>query len=160
LKVDNEEDFQSLKDKLIDLLRKEDIIHPYDACHTIDCYPRQLEEVVDELRKEGYEIIFQHDKLFISRKIAADVSRLDTLSDEKEIVFGVTSDLHFGSKAVQITALNKFCEECRKQDVKYIFAPGDITAGYRVYPGQEIDVYAFTSEDQEKSAIANLPKGQ
>jgi hypothetical protein len=79
--------------------------------------------------------------------------------EETEVIFGIASDLHFGSKACQITALNQFAEICRKKGVKYIFCPGDIVAGYNVYKGQMMDVYAISAEEQEDSVIANLPKG-
>jgi len=153
-----EEDKQRDEVKFLELIKKKEIYDIYELCDLIGCSPKRIKDIVEFYRSKGYEIVLDEYKLFLSSEVVSNVKKIDTLED-KEIVFGVASDLHFGSKSVQITALNKFCEICRKKDVKYIFCPGDVVAGYNVYPGQVFDVHAISAEEQESSVIVNLPTG-
>ena len=114
-------------------------------------------ELVEHYRSKGYEIVADEEKIMFSSGVISNIEKVKQISD-REIIFGVSSDWHFGSKAVQITALKEFCEICRKNGVKHIFNPGDIVAGFNVYPGQTFDLYALSAEEQESSVVTNLPK--
>lgn len=140
--------------------KTKDFIDILDLCNDLNCTPKTLYRIVDEYKALGNEIIFNNYSLSLSKNIVAEVNRKTTpLSDCKEVVFGVCSDLHFGSNACQLTALNEFAELCKKQDVKHMLVPGDILAGHNVYSGQAMDQYAFGADEQEASAIVNLPAG-
>ncbi len=142
----------------LELLQRNDVLNLYDVCETLECYPRVISEMVDDLRSQGFEIYFENNMLSLSSRVVGGAERVGQLED-REIIYGVASDLHFGSSACQITALKEFAEICASRGVKHIFCPGDIVAGYKVYPGQEQDVYAYTSKEQEDSVMCNLPEG-
>jgi len=73
--------------------------------------------------------------------------------------FAVASDLHFGSKASQITRLQEFVQQSIDMGVDTVFVPGDVFAGDRVYRGQEREVYASGPEEQVDAAVNSLPEG-
>ena len=151
----------SIEDKInfLQTLSKRKVAKVIDLCNELNCSPKVIHKFVDHYRSKGYEIVVDDGKVIFSTGIVSNVEENKKPLEEKEIIFGVASDWHFGSKYVQITALNEFCELARKKGVKYIFVPGDITAGFSVYSGQVFDLYALSAEEQEASVITNLPKG-
>lgn len=150
---------ESIEDKFITILEKRKSVSGQQLCEELSCSPQEVYGLVSDFRKRGYEIICDEKNIILSTDVVSQVEPLKDSLEQTEIIFGVASDLHFGSKACQITALNEFCEICRKKGVKYIFAPGDIVAGYNVYPGQQFEVYALSAKEQEESVILNLPTG-
>jgi hypothetical protein len=149
----------AMETKLLKLLKKHAILGGAELCELLECTPKDLFKCISNLRKEGHEIICDDTKIIMSTDVAPMVEPLKKPIENTEIIFGVASDLHFGSKACQITALNEFAEICRRKGVKHMFTPGDIFAGYRVYKGQEFEVYATTAKEQEESVAVNLPEG-
>jgi len=135
-------------------------VNMYELCDKLSCPPKRIKELVEHYRSKGSEIVLRNDLIILSDDIIIndDIAPFTQLA-ETEIIFGIASDLHFGSNACQITALNKFANICKKEGVKHIFVPGDIVSGTRVYPGHEYDIYAHSAEEQEASVIKNLPTG-
>jgi len=119
---------------------------------------KDIEKSIRRCRNNGHEIILDNDMVFISKTNVRDPEKISQISC-REITFGVASDPHFGSKSCQITALNEFAEIMKKKGVKHIFCPGDLVAGYEVYPGQIHDVYAMSAKEQEESTLLNMPTG-
>ena len=158
-KVKNEE-LDHFQTKIFQLMTKHRVMSIIDVSNFISCPPYHVLNVVNELASKGCEVSDDERNIYLGVG-AAPIGRpiQKPVEDSNDIVFGVPSDLHFGSKACQITALNEFCEICRKQGVKHMFTPGDVFAGYNVYKGQIFDVYAISSEEQEESTIVNLPQG-
>lgn len=127
----------------------------------VNFFKKSSSEIYNEIiecRKLGYDILVESDKIIYDSNILPEVDKIKRL-ENKEIVFGVITDPHFGSKACQITAINEFSEICSKQGVKHIFVPGDVLAGNNVYPGQIYDIYGVSAEEQINSCIRNLPLG-
>lgn len=142
----------------LDILTKNKVCKITELCNDLDCSPKDIYKEVEEYRNNGFEINIINGNVIFNSQVAPLKHKIEQLS-EREIVFGVASDLHFGSKSVQITALNEFAEICKKEGVKHILCPGDVVAGYNVYPGQLFDVYATSAEEQEASVVNNLPRG-
>lgn len=75
-----------------------------------------------------------------------------------DITFGVLSDTHCGSKAEQPTALHDFCHIAYEEyGVRHFLHGGDVMAGFGVYKGQMMDVYATTGAEQARIAMNNIP---
>jgi UDP-2,3-diacylglucosamine pyrophosphatase LpxH len=153
------EEKESIDQAFITILEKRKTVRGETLCDELSCSPGEIFELIDYFRKQGYEIICDDKNIILSSDVASEGDPINDPLEDKEIIFGVASDLHFGSKECQLTALNEFCEICRKKGVKYIFTPGDVCAGYNVYPGQQFEVYALSAEEQEDSVIVNLPRG-
>jgi len=132
-----------------------------DLCKFFECTPGELLSLVEKERQKGVEIIVDDDFVSLSDGTITEqpAPLTEPLSKDREIKFAVVSDLHFGSKSCQITALNEFCEDCRNEGVKIILVAGDCVAGYQVYKGQQYEVYAETANEQEESLLRNLPTG-
>lgn len=145
--------------EFIEYLKKHKVVDGNTACKMLECEPKKVFEFINHFRSQGYEIICNDSDIILSSHITSDGENVRKPLERKRIKFGVASDLHFGSKHAQISHLLEFCEICRKKGVEIIFVPGDICAGYRVYKGQEFEVYAVSAEEQEESIIMNLPKG-
>lgn len=147
------------EERLLYFLRRNKDFTPLDsAVKFLDNSIPKTFEAIKNLKKMGYQVVLDDMRIFFSGKVPLKGKPLETL-EETEIIFGVASDLHFGSKYCQITALNNFCHICMQEGVKYIFAPGDIQAGLNVYPGQVYELYATSAQDQLSSVINNLPRG-
>lgn len=149
---------ESQDDKFIKILKEKQIIKMFDLCNIFNCSPNKIKRMISKYRNQGYEIGCDDFKVIFSTNIVMEPETVSQIGTT-EIVFGVASDLHFGSMSCQLTALNEFTELCRKRGVKHIFVPGDVTAGYNVYPGQVHDLYAISADEQIQSIVANLPHG-
>jgi len=148
----------SEEELFLSILKKQKNMSIIQLADEVGCSASRIIDYIDYYREQGYEILYDENMVALSFNVTSKGKEIDTL-EEQEIIFGVASDLHIGSKSTQITALNRFCEICKKEGVKYMFSPGDICAGYNVYPGQLFDLYAISAEEQEESVIVNLPKG-
>jgi UDP-2,3-diacylglucosamine pyrophosphatase LpxH len=145
--------------KFLESLKKYKTISIIDLSNKLECTPKRILDYVEYYRSMGYEISINENYVIFSKDAVSTGQSFDNPLEDREIIFAVVSDPHFGSKACQITALNTFCDIARKKGIKHIFMPGDITAGYGVYSGQTFDLYAVTSGEQEASVILNLPHG-
>jgi UDP-2,3-diacylglucosamine pyrophosphatase LpxH len=151
---------QIAKDEsFISILGRKKIISRDEMCDLLECSFDEVCDLIGFYRNQGYEILIDEKNIILSTHTASQGMKFGGPLESTEIIFGVASDLHIGSKQFQLTALNEFCEICRRKGVKYIFVPGDIFAGYKVFAGQEYEVYALSAEEQEESAIINLPTG-
>lgn len=152
-------DRQTLDDQFINILEKRKTIKGDELCDELSCSPGEVFNLISHFRSQGYEIICDDKNIILSNDITSKGEYFPEPLSTKEIIFGIVSDPHFGSKSCQISALHEFTNICKKRGVKHIFVPGDVVAGYRVYPGQEYEVYAISAEEQEDSVIVNLPYG-
>jgi len=152
-----------IETKLMDFLLKGKKINVFKLCEILECYPNRLIDAVKSWNAQGKEIFIINNEIWLNKGTGAVISeptiKPPKVATGKEIVFGVMSDLHFGSRACQITAMNLFAEKAKSEGVEHIFIPGDVTAGNNVYRGQSFELYEPSSEHQEESCIVNLPKG-
>jgi len=145
--------------KIIKFLDNKKAVKTNEILDTIKCTKKQLEKALYNCKKNGYEIIIDNDFVTLSKINTRGSEKISQVSNSSEITFGIVSDPHFGSKSCQITALNEFAGIMKKEGVKHIFCPGDLVAGYEVYPGQIHDVYAISAKEQEETVLLNLPTG-
>jgi len=144
--------------KLIKILEFRKSLKSNEVKNIISCSKNDLNKLINNCRKNGYEIHLDNNNIILSTTNARDPEKIEQISDS-EIIFGVISDPHFGSKSCQLTAINEFCEIMKKKGVKHIFCPGDLVAGFDVYPGQIHDVYTISAKEQEDTTLVNLPVG-
>lgn len=153
--VDADDSVEFLK-----IVGKEPEVNIYDFADRLSVPPRRIRDLVDFHHSKGLEVaIFDDTRVMLCKDVPTARSGPEKPLADREIVFAIASDLHFGSKHVQITHLHAFCEEARKAGVTDIICPGDVMAGYNVYPGQRFEQYAITADAQEQSVLANLPTG-
>jgi len=158
--IDFEKNNEILRSNFINLISKKESFTIIELCNIFNCTPFKIEQLVNEFKEKGYEINNNDHLVYMTKNIVLNsndhiIKPLET----NEIIFGIASDLHFGSKSCQITALKDFCEICRLEGVKHIFSPGDLTTGVNVYPGQIYDLYECDITGQTNSLLNNLPTG-
>lgn len=142
--------------ELLDLFKNTDRINFYEACEILDMSPSELRgEILNVRARDGIEIA-EIDGILVRGVTIRE--KIETLA-RKEIKFGVASDLHFGAKAAQITALHEFVKDCIDVGAKHIIVPGDVTDGTGIYAGQDLEQYASSAEAQLSSVYRNLPRG-
>lgn len=147
-----------VKNYFIEYLKYKKNVPLVELCDIFDYSPKKINKLIDDFKSEGYEITNDGYRVFLSTTFISEPEKIKQIGNT-EIIFGVASDIHFGSKACQITALNEFSEICRKKGVKHIFIPGDLVAGYNVYAGQAYDLYALSAQEQISTTLKNLPEG-
>lgn len=139
--------------RIEDLFRDRSSIPARDAAWDLDCSPYELRLMIADARSRGIEIAEIDGVLHYG---VVEDSPIETLGTD-QIVFGVMSDLHFGAKACQITAISRFVDDCMHEGVTHILIPGDIVDGTGIFKGQDLEQYAATADGQESSVIRNLP---
>lgn len=125
-----------------------------------------VDQILSEMIDAGYSIERHFDKVVVPPKpvLETDFPNLFPTEDgevpaEVKITFGVVSDTHFGSRAEQSSALNDFCNIAfHEYGVTRFLHGGDLMAGFNVYRGQVMDLYATTGVEQAQVAMHNLPQ--
>lgn len=76
----------------------------------------------------------------------------------KEFSIGIIGDTHLCDKACALDELHDFYHKCKESGVEHIVHAGDVTAGIRVYPGQEFDLIYHGFSEQLKHVIESYPQ--
>lgn len=151
-------DLSKIEDSFLSIVRSNSSLKLTHLCNILKCTPSTIDALIDYHRHNGVEIVTDGHQVYLNKFTPPSNDKVKQIGTT-EVKFAIASDLHFGSKACQITAINEFCEVARGKGIKHIFVPGDVTAGLGVYSGQINDLYAITSDDQVDSVVANLPEG-
>jgi hypothetical protein len=148
----------NIEESFFKIVKSNSSIKLTHLCNILNCTPATIDSLIEYHKIKGCEIVTDGHQVYINKYTPEATEKIKQIGTT-EVRFAVASDLHFGSKACQITALNTFCEVARGRGIKHIFVPGDVVAGLGVYPGQINDLYAITSDEQVQSVLANLPRG-
>jgi hypothetical protein len=130
-----------------------------DLADRLDRGRTAVEAALAQMLQDNYGILRQDDQVSLPAYTPPDP--LPTLYDDRaqRISFAVMSDLHFGSRHIQASALLRFIRLAHDEyGITRFFVPGDLTAGYGVYRGQQNDLYAFSADDQADSLVNTLPQ--
>ena len=157
--IKNNHKLKELDEKVIKCFDGQKVVKITDLLSKLKCTKKELSNSILNCRRNGYEIEIDDNVVILSKTNVRDPEKVSQISTSSEIIFGIMSDPHFGSKSCQITALNEFSEIMYKKGVRHVFVPGDLCAGFEVYPGQLHDVYGMSAQEQEESTLLNLPKG-
>jgi biotin operon repressor len=124
-----------------------------ELSEALDRSTSSVKAIIGRMEDEGYNIASTHDTVQVLTNISVRKPDIfpSYLADSMVVRMAIFSDWHCGSKHQQITALRHSIRTARERGYRLFMVPGDLTAGYRVYAGQDIDLYAHTSEAQEKA---------
>lgn len=132
-----------------------------ELCDRFDRGPSTMMEYLRAMEDGGYNVrTGRRTAIAPTTQPVRPIVMPEVLLDDPgtEFCIAVPSDLHFGSKAQQITALHDFCDVARRDfGVRHFLVPGDITAGTRVYRGQEREVWALGAGEQVEATRRLLP---
>ena len=76
----------------------------------------------------------------------------------RRVRFAVVSDTHLNNKYTQITYLNQFYEECKRQGIKHVYHAGDIDDGEQMRPGHQYECYTQGADDHVSEICRVYPK--
>jgi len=151
-------DVSNIEEAFLKIVKSNSSIKLIHLCNILNCTPATIEALIHYHKSLGTEIITDGHQVYINKSTPVAEKRITQIGTT-EVKFAVASDLHFGSKSCQITALKEFCEVARERGIKHILVPGDVVAGVGVYSGQINDLYAVTADEQAQSVLANIPEG-
>jgi len=79
-------------------------------------------------------------------------------AQNRTIKFGLIGDTQLGSLYERLDALDNFYRFCAHESVRDVFHCGDVLDGWRVYRGQEFELYAIGYAAQKKVFREKYPK--
>lgn len=143
-------------DRLVRLARKGATMD--QLCDKLDLSPRRVRSLVKEAQKEGIAVAAVGNLVAMKPSgPAEDVRRILMPEAVKgRHVFGVISDLHFGSKYHLRAQLADFVNLAYKRGVRRIFVPGDLLDGCYRHGRWELVSHGF--QDQSDDMINGLPE--
>jgi len=125
----------------------------------VDRSPRAVQEAVDELRRQHYEVNLRDGEVVLDRQYRASDLVLDLTGYYRDALrVGIISCTHFGNRYRQLAALTTFYRVCEKEGVHVVIMSGDLTDGLGMYKGQEFDQYAHGADEQVEVAVAEYPQ--
>jgi hypothetical protein len=127
-------------------------------CDKLHVWPAELRKLVDKAMSQGYSVRVIGDSLhFTGLQPRGTPTSITFPAPKKEIVFGVISDTHYGSKYCRHEEIADYVETAYKAGIRDIFHAGDFLDGHRIYPGQELELECVGFEAQAQAAIDRLP---
>lgn len=121
----------------------------------------QLEATIAEVRKTHPNLTFaRFDRTFYLSDTPTWYSHHTDLSVKmlKEGVFGVIADTHIGSVAERLDILQAAYDRFAEAGIKEVFHLGDVTDGFKSYPGHMQFVKVYGANPQAIRTIQLYPK--
>lgn len=131
-----------------------------DLCDAVHQTPATVRAAIAQLQAGGVPVCIQDERASLpdTPPPAGSVSTIWQQRAGRVATLHV-SDTHFGSEAVQKTALDLITKiAVEEYGVKAAFHSGDVMAGNQVYAGQEFEVYAAGWQAQHDDTIHSLPQ--
>lgn len=130
-----------------------------DLADAVDRSPKAVQEAIDELRRQGYEVALRDGQAVLDRQHRASDLVLDLTSYYHEALrVGVISCAHFGNRYRQLGALSSFYQVCERDGVNVVIMAGDLTDGMGMYKGQEFDQYVHGADEQVAATVEEYPR--
>ncbi len=125
----------------------------------VDRSPRAVQEAVEELRRQHYEVNLRDGEVVLDRQYRASDLVLDLTGYYRDALrVGIISCTHFGNRYRQLGALSTFYQVCERDGVDIVIMAGDLTDGLGMYKGQEFDQYAHGADEQVAATAAEYPR--
>lgn len=124
----------------------------------LDMAPRRVDEILEELRQEGYPVEERGGLLVldVTPAPAETVTAYRGMVGEK-VRFGIVSDTHLGSREQQLTYLRDAYKRFADLEITEVYHIGDLLAGVGVYRGQHAEIFLHTEDEQVDYAEAMYP---
>lgn len=110
-------------------------------------------KLLEELQKRGY-FASKVPPTASGKTFKADVRRMAG----RKYRFAVISCTQLCSKYQQISHLYTFYNICKRKGVNTVFHCGDVVDGFKVYRGQEYELFLHSADDQVQYVVDNYPK--
>lgn len=128
----------------------------YDELQNTTGYNRNtLYVIIHELRKEGYPIRINNNRLFIEQ--ATTKNSREVTFDGNHFRIGLIADTHIGSKQFNEEKLRDFYKIAEDWGADAVLHAGDILEGFNVYRGQENEIDVWGVDAQVDLAVEVYP---
>jgi hypothetical protein len=131
-----------------------------ELCSIVDRGPETVKSMIGGLMELGFGVErLDSGQVVIPRSPPQAGAVIPPLWEQgaRKVVWASASDPHFGSKAIQKTAINHFFRWATGLGARHFLWSGDIVAGQRMYRGQEYDLYAHGGDEQLDDMLCSLP---
>lgn len=130
-----------------------------ELCNKLKLWPAQVRKLVDKAEAEGYSVRIIGDELhFTGLEPRSQPASITFPKIKQDIVFGVMSDTHVGSKYCRRQEITDYVETVYKHGVRDIFHAGDVMEGGKMYRGWELEVAVIGFEDQAQLVLDTFPQ--
>lgn len=113
---------------------------------------------IEHLKAEGYQFVEGGEKVVRSTEKNGGTVFDHSGLHSHDLLFGVVSDTHLGSKKERLDELNKVYDIFEREGVTVVYHAGDLTDGWGVYRGQELEVAKIGQQEQIDYATEVYPK--
>jgi len=132
-----------------------------ELCDRMDVSPKIMRKLIQEARDGGLSIHVENDHVGARVQSIDDEQNLFHKNDispvvGKEVVVGVISDTHYGSKYCLRGHIKDAVKKMYEAGARIILHPGDVIDG--CYRHGEFELTHYGLEDQVRDLFKNLPK--
>lgn len=115
--------------------------------------------MIDDLRDQGH-CIDEYGGMYVLSKQTRTEPKVVTLDwrGDKILRFGTVSDVHMGSKFVQIGALHEAYDTFQREGITDVYNPGDLSEGEKMRPGHEYECYVHGADAHVDEIEKNYPQ--
>lgn len=123
-----------------------------------DASPKKVKSIIEKAQKLGYSLNIDHDVIAFKRPEPdrTKVIPIDLPKLGDEIMVGVFSDVHVGSKYHVKTAWVDHINHCYNLGIRDIFCPGDLLEG--CYRHARFELTHVGWQDQAEECLDSLPE--
>jgi predicted phosphodiesterase len=115
----------------------------------------EIIKVIDELKTET-NLLSVKGSYHISTSIAKE-SLIDVITGDKHVIELYSGDTHYNAKNCDEKAISRVFNKAYDLGARTIYLAGDITDGFKVYQGHELNLKNLTFEDQLELVQNELP---
>lgn len=126
-----------------------------------DVAPRKVREAIARLRKAGYRIADEGEKVTLT-KVVPQADRSFTASpalfDGDLLRVGIVSDTHLGANEEALDELHTAYDVFQKEGITEVWHAGDWATGVGVFRNHHSEAHVHTAQQTVDYLIANYPK--
>lgn len=151
-------------EKKVDLVKegiKKKIRRPttiIELANLFDVSPKRVEQILDELKKENYNIHLKEDKAEMITSVGiGGKHKIDlTLFENKTYKIGFLTDDHLCNKAERLDVLNAIFDRYHEEGITEVYNGGNWIDGEASF--NTLDIHIFGMDNQIKYFIENYPQ--
>lgn len=154
--ADAQKRLNDLKDGIKKKIKKSSTI--IELANQFNVSPKNIEDVLAELKKENYNVVMADDKIQLSGNVSTGgTHRIDLRAFENKVYrFGFVTDDHLCNKAERLDVLNAIFDIYEDEGITEVFNGGNWIDGEARF--NSLDIHTFGMDNQLDYFIKNYPQ--